>query len=119
MGPRQRRLQNHRCVFGDRWLVSHSFLSLFSAFLLATLFWFGDIYAIVAMTLLAAFIVFRTHKHHLQQKQDAQEGKNAVDKLNTENIVSTTSQNMAELLEQTRHELKRLTKGLAEQQLKP
>lgn len=99
------------------WFLT-AFSAFFSAFLLATLFWFGDIYAIVAMTLLAAFIVFRTHKHHLQQKQDAQEGKNAVDKLNTENIVSTTSQNMAELLEQTRHELKRLTKGLAEQQLK-
>ena len=41
-----------------------AFSAFSAAFIIATIFYFGGVYAVLPVLLVAAFVMFRTHKHH-------------------------------------------------------
>ncbi|PIQ29541.1 MAG: phosphate permease [Bacteroidetes bacterium CG18_big_fil_WC_8_21_14_2_50_41_14] len=70
------------------------FLTAFSAFTLALivvyLFYFGQVYAIVAMSVFVIYLIYRSHRYHNKTEEKAIEGTQEVYGLTDENIGEKT-----------------------------
>ncbi len=98
------------------------FFTAISAFLisllLGILFWFGGIYAIVTMILVSVFLVYRTHKLHLNKEKKEEESQREMEHFDAESILDSCTENVNTILSQTQLELKRTINGLAEENIK-
>jgi phosphate/sulfate permease len=91
------------------------------AFLVAMVIYFGEMYAIIALLLVSAFIIFRTHTLHKKRETKKSESTKAVDNdelINGKNIVDKCSITVTEILQEVPKSFFSVIKGLANEDLK-
>ncbi|HYW97170.1 MAG TPA: inorganic phosphate transporter [Bacteroidales bacterium] len=70
-----------------------------SAFLLATVIYYGGMVVIFALIVLAVFVVFRTHTIHKRRQQEyARTNTMASDELSTENVIHSCSETVTSII---------------------
>ncbi|PKP51875.1 MAG: phosphate permease [Bacteroidetes bacterium HGW-Bacteroidetes-1] len=98
------------------------FFTAFSAFmvsfLIALLFFYGGYYAVGVMILIAVILVIRTHKIHLRNEHTKENAARELDEFNAEDILTSCSRTVTDLLNQTQLEYKRTITAMSEESIK-
>ncbi len=87
------------------------------SFVLAVLFFFGGIFAIIAMIVIAILLVIRTHKIHHKREHKNDELELEISRISDENILETCIDNVTSMLNQTQLEYKKTISGLADEDI--
>ena len=106
-------------VIGGWFLTALSAFTV--AFILAMIIYFGEMPAIIALILFAAFVVFRTHLFHKKReakKTERDKSFNTEEKINGTNIIDKCSVTVTEILEEVPKAFFSVIKGLANEDLK-
>ncbi len=77
-----------------------AFSAFIAAFILATLFHFGGTTAIVAMILVAAYVIYRSHRYHHQREEDQIEFEKSLElgALTRENVVKKNVKHLTNII---------------------
>ncbi len=94
-------------------------LSAFTvSFLIALLFYYGELYAIAGMVLLSVFIIYRTHKIHLRKENSAEKASHESEMVNDENILISCIDNVTSILNSSQLAYKKTITALNEENVK-
>lgn len=99
-------------VIGGWFFTAFSAFTL--AFLMAMFFYYGDMYAIGAMVLLAVYLAVRTHRLHKQKEVSKADSAKEIEQINQENILDECAVSVTTILNQTQLEYKKTIQALAE-----
>jgi phosphate/sulfate permease len=94
-------------------------LSAFSiSFLVALVFFYGELYAIFGMVILSIFVVYRTHKIHRKHEVRDEEVKRDSELVDDENILTSCIESVTTILNQTQLEYKKAIAALNSEDVK-
>lgn len=94
-------------------------LSAFTvSFLIALFFFYGELYAIFAMVLIAIFIVYRTHKIHRKNQVISKEAEAEAELVDDENILVSCIESVTTILNQSQLEYKKAITALNDEDIK-
>lgn len=88
------------------------------SFTLAILFYYGELYAIGLMLIVAVYLIFRTHKAFLKKEVKTKESEQELDDFDPENILEACSSSITEIINQTQLEYKNTINALSEEKIK-
>ena len=94
-------------------------LSAFTiAFIIAVIFYYGGMVAIAIMLIIAAFLIYRTHKYHNEKlEEEADTGLETEETLTKERVVEKSLQRISEILGKYKRLLDNTLQGLAQESL--
>ncbi|MCK9452183.1 MAG: inorganic phosphate transporter [Bacteroidales bacterium] len=88
-------------------------LSAFTvAFLVALFFYYGSMYAIAVMIMIAIYLVYRTHKIHTNREASREADANEMDQINNDNILEQCAISVNSIMNQTQLEYKKTIAAL-------
>lgn len=90
-------------------------LSAFTvAFLIALFFYFGNMYAIAVMVIIAIYLVYRTHKIHTNREATREASAHEMDQINNDNILEQCTLSVNTIMNQTQLEYKKTISALVD-----